>query len=230
MDEFNSEEELKGTFAYLDNVTICGRMQVEHDNNLNDFLNAAKWCNITYSPEKCVFSVTELHILGCVVKNGEIQPDPERLHPFQQLPVPSDRKAHKCILGFFSYYSNRILGYSDKILTLVVMKTFPYIPEAAEAFKVLKKTIDESVVCSIDESVRFDIETDVSDFAIEATLSKLGIRWYFFSLSPRAWEMPCISREGSTRNNRDCSSLEVLSNRLTFLTQDGPDMCCLYVW
>ena len=77
MDEFISEEELKGTFAYLDNVTICGRTQVELDNNLNDFLNAVKRCNITYSPEKCVLSVTELHILGCVVKNGEIRPDPE---------------------------------------------------------------------------------------------------------------------------------------------------------
>ena len=83
MDEFISEEELKGTFAYLDNVTIFGRTQVEHANNLNDFLNAAKRCNITYSPEKCVFSVTELHTLGCIVKNGEIWPDPERLRPLQ---------------------------------------------------------------------------------------------------------------------------------------------------
>ncbi len=70
MDEFISEEELKGTFAYLDNVAICGRTQVEHDNNLK--VNAAKQCNITYSPEKCVFPVTELHILGCVIR-----PDPE---------------------------------------------------------------------------------------------------------------------------------------------------------
>ena len=107
-------------FAYLDNVTICGRTEVEHDNNLNDFLNATKRRNITYSPEKCVFSVTELHILGCVVKNGEIRPDPERLHPFRGLPVPSDTKAHKRILGFFSYYSNYIPGYSDKIQPLVV--------------------------------------------------------------------------------------------------------------
>ena len=49
------------------------------------------------------------------------------------------------------------------------MKTFPYTPEAAEAFKVLKKTIEESVVCSIDDLVRFDIETDASDFAIAVT-------------------------------------------------------------
>ena len=85
-------------------------MQVEHDYNLNNFLNAAKRCNITYSPEKCVFSVTELHILGCIVKNGDIRPDPERLRPLQELPVPSDMKAHKRKLVFFSYYSNWISG------------------------------------------------------------------------------------------------------------------------
>ena len=89
-----------------------------------------------------------------------------RLHPLQELPVPSDTKVHKRILGFFSYYSNWIPGYSDKIQPLVAMKTFPYTPEAAGAFKVLKKTIEESVVCSIEESVRFDLETDASDFAI----------------------------------------------------------------
>ena len=129
IDAFISEKGLKGTFAHMDNVAICGRTQVEHDNNLNDFHNAAKWCNITYSPEKCVFSLTELHIIGCVVKNGEIRPDPERLRPFQELLVPSDTKAHKRILGFSSYYSNWIPGYPDKIQPLVAMKTFRTLPK-----------------------------------------------------------------------------------------------------
>ncbi len=60
------------------------------------------------------------------------------------------------------------------------MKTFPYTPEAAEAFKVLKKTIKESVVRSIDESARFDIETDASDFEIAATLNQAGRPVAFF--------------------------------------------------
>ena len=64
--------------------------------------------------------MTELDILGCVVKNGEIRPDPERLRPLQELPVPSDTKAHKRIVAFFSYYSNYIPRYSDKIQPLFV--------------------------------------------------------------------------------------------------------------
>ena len=115
MDELISKEELKGTFACLDNVTICGMTQEEHDDNLKAFLAAAKRCNITYSSEKCKFSVTELHILGCLVKDGEIRPDPERLRPLQELPVPSNMKAHKRLLGFFSYYSNWISGYSNTL-------------------------------------------------------------------------------------------------------------------
>ena len=107
---------------------------MEHYNYLNVFLNVAKWCNITYDPEKFVFSVTEHHKLGCVVKNCEIRPDPERLRPLRGLPVPFDTKAHKHILGFFSYYSNYSPGYSDKIQPLVAMKIFPYTPETAEAF------------------------------------------------------------------------------------------------
>ena len=83
---------------------------MEHANNLNDFLNAAKRCNITYSPEKCVFSVTELHILGCVVKNGEIRPDPERLCPLRGLPVPSDTKeAHNRLFLVLLQSDTRVL-------------------------------------------------------------------------------------------------------------------------
>ena len=53
--------------------------QEEHDDNLEAFLEAAKQCNIIYSPEKCEFSLTELHILGCLVKDGEIRQYPGRL-------------------------------------------------------------------------------------------------------------------------------------------------------
>ena len=35
----------KGTFAYLDDITVCGRTKEEHDANLKVFLNAAKECN-----------------------------------------------------------------------------------------------------------------------------------------------------------------------------------------
>ena len=77
MDNFISEEALKDTFAYLDNITICGRDQAHHDEHLERFMEAAKRRNFVFNEGKCVFSTQTVSILGSEVSKGEIKPDPE---------------------------------------------------------------------------------------------------------------------------------------------------------
>ena len=86
------------TFAYLDNVTICGKNQA-HDYNLERFLKAAKSRNLTYNPQKCVFSTRTLNILGNVVSEGEIRPDPDRMKALYDLPPPRTKKELKMNSG-----------------------------------------------------------------------------------------------------------------------------------
>jgi hypothetical protein len=64
MVRFVQEEDLKATFPYLDNITICGKDQQDHDVNLECFLDAAERKNITYNDDKSVFSTKRLPILG----------------------------------------------------------------------------------------------------------------------------------------------------------------------
>ena len=54
MDAF-IEENLDATFAYLDNVTICGMNTEEHDYNLKRFLEAANRKNIVYNESNVYF-------------------------------------------------------------------------------------------------------------------------------------------------------------------------------
>ena len=77
MDSFITEENLSGTFAYLDNLTVCGMTQAEHDVNLNQSIEAAKRKNIVYNEDKCVFSTTRLSILGIIIEDGQMRLDPE---------------------------------------------------------------------------------------------------------------------------------------------------------
>ena len=49
MNNFITSEGLPDTFAYLNNVTICGKNQAHHDYNLEQFLKAAKLRNLTYN-------------------------------------------------------------------------------------------------------------------------------------------------------------------------------------
>jgi len=99
IDAFIEEENLDATFAYLDNVTICGMNTEEHDYNLKRFSEAAN----SYNESKYICSTSKLSILGYLVENGKIRPDPERLRPLLELPVPHDMKSLRRVLGLFAY-------------------------------------------------------------------------------------------------------------------------------
>ncbi|XP_072925038.1 uncharacterized protein [Hemitrygon akajei] len=64
MDRMVDQCQLKTTFPYLDNITICGHDWQDHDTNLQRFFQAAKTLNLTYNRDKCVFGTTRLAILG----------------------------------------------------------------------------------------------------------------------------------------------------------------------
>ena len=92
MSNFVRKEMLPGVFPYFDNITICGKDQADHDANLERFLEAAKRKNMTYNESKSVFSTRRLAILGYIVEEGDIRPDPECLRPLRELPPPKDAK------------------------------------------------------------------------------------------------------------------------------------------
>ena len=152
MVKFVQEESLKGTFLYLDNITICGKDQEDQDANLKEFLEAANRKNITHNDEKSVFSTTCLSILGYRIEGGEIRPDPERLRPLRELPVPHDVKSMNSCLGLFSYYSKWIPAFSDRVKPLSNCKSFPLSQEVVEAFESLKILIEKAVVTAINEN------------------------------------------------------------------------------
>ena len=120
--------------------------------------------NLVYHEQKCVFSTRTLNILGRVVCNGEINPDPERLKPPTELSPPKDSKVQKRVLGLFSYYSEWIKYFSQKIKPLAQNTIFSLAGAALDAFNFLKVDVETSVVCCADESLlgRFFIDLKIS--------------------------------------------------------------------
>ena len=49
-------------------------------------------------------------ILGYLIDDGIIKPDPERLRPLQELPPPSNARSLKRALGLYAYMSSRFLN------------------------------------------------------------------------------------------------------------------------
>ena len=222
MDELVDKYSLNGVYPYLDNITIVGKTQEEHDTNLANFLSAAKDVNLTYNPDKCEFNTRKLSLLGSLIENGEIRPDPERMRPLELLPPPSDAKSLKRCLGFFSYYSKWIPNFSHKVKPLAKTNSFPLSPEALEAMESMKDDIRNAVVCCIDESIPFTVETDASDHSLAATLNQKGRPVAFFSrtLQPHELLYPSVEKEAMAIIESIRAWRHLLAPRKFFLVTD----------
>lgn len=194
-----AKEQLEGVYAYLDDITVCGTTQADHDQKLQRFLDIAERYNLTLNLEKSEFSLKEISILGYTINNGVIKPDPDRLRPLLELPLPSDSASLRRALGLFAHYSKYVPRFSHKIQSLVSQGTFPLNSEAVNAFNTLKQEIARSAVNAIDDNIQFVVETDASDYAIAGTLSQEGRPVAFFSRSLHSSERnhPAIEKEAA---------------------------------
>ena len=111
-------EGLTGTFAYVDNVTVCGNSEEELKANILAFRKTVLKYRITLNDDKTVLCTTSLSILGYTITNNSISPDCTRLKPLLEMPPPTTLKAQKRLVGMFSYYSKFIKNFSDKICIL----------------------------------------------------------------------------------------------------------------
>ena len=100
-------------------------------------------------------------------------------------------------MGFFSYYSRWIPAFSDKLKPLSSCKTFPLSQEAVDAFECLKETIENAVVTAVDESILFEVASDV---ALAATLNQNGRPVAFFSRTLQGSELKhaAVEKEAQT--------------------------------
>lgn len=174
MDRFVQEEKLDNTFPFLDNITVAGRDQEEHDKNDEKFHYAIKHRNFTLNESKSIASKPFINVLGYRVSNGVIAPDEKRLRPLQEFPPPQNIQSLRRVVGMFAYYAKWIPNFSDKIRPLVQATNFPLDETPLSAFSMLKKELERATLQSIDESLPFVVECDASEVALSATLNQGG--------------------------------------------------------
>ena len=172
MDNIIKEEKL--TFPYLDDITVTGLNQVDHDNNVEAFLDVVKRQNLTLNHAKYVISTSSINVLEYLVRDGNIRPDPERLRPLKELPLPTTVQSLRRTLGLFAHYAKWVSEFSSKIQSLMNVKEFLLSTQAENAFNVVKKELEVASLNPIDEAMPFVVECDASESTISSTLSQAG--------------------------------------------------------
>ncbi|XP_054259845.1 uncharacterized protein LOC128984538 [Macrosteles quadrilineatus] len=180
IDDIIRAENLNDTFAYLDDITVCGKTQEEHDRNLNRLMNAASKYNLTINENKCSFSMKSISLLGYTISNKTIKPDSDRLLPLKNFPLPTNASSLRRAVGMFSHFSRYVPRFSEKIKVLTT-SSFPLSATAIKAFNELKQEIENASMSPINPDLPFTVETDASDTVIAATLTQEGKPVAFFS-------------------------------------------------
>ena len=186
IDEIISNEKLKDTVAYIDDVTVCGYNEKDHNHNVKQFMATINKYDLTLNEEKCSYNLKSIKLLGYIVRNGAMRPDPERLKPLMELSIPGNIAALQWALGMFAHYSQWVVSFSKKkkkkkIHLLTQVRTFPLSDSAIRAFQNLKRDIANSAIAAINPSAPLVVETNASDLAIAASLRQHGQPVAFFS-------------------------------------------------
>jgi hypothetical protein len=189
MDKVVADEGLTQTFPFIDNVTICGIDQEDHDRQDEMWLRACQKYNVTLNHKKTIKSTTSINVIGFIIENDKIRPDPERFRPLMEIPDPKNITEQRRVTGMFAYYSKWIMNFSDKIRLLNKNITFPLPPDVKSAFEYLKNEIKTASLATIDPDEPFVVETDASDFALAATLNQNGRPVAFFSRTLKSSEI-----------------------------------------
>ena len=72
MDDIIRRDDLNGTYAYIDNITISGQNQAEHDLNLKEFMNIVVKYVLTLNKNTCLYSLTSIDLLGYTISKGSV--------------------------------------------------------------------------------------------------------------------------------------------------------------
>lgn len=136
MNHIIQQENLKNTFIYFDDITICGSNHDEHDLNLKKLFIVAEKYNLTINNSNSKYSTSSINLLHYQISHNSLKPDFDRLKSLLELPEP-----HNIALmrnGMFLHCSPWIHNFSYKIHPLAETITFPLNTEALHYLYFLK--------------------------------------------------------------------------------------------
>ena len=114
-------------------------------------------------------------MLGHVVDNAGVHPDPEKVRAVKEFPVPTDVKSIQSFIGLCSYYRKFIPDFAEiaRPVTTLTKITTPFIcgPEEETNLQLLKETLVKAAVLSHpDYNLPMEIHPDASNYGIGAVL------------------------------------------------------------
>lgn len=172
----------KFVYAYLDDIIIYSQSKQEHDKHLQIVLSKLKASGLSLNKNKCKFYKKKIKILGYILSDGIVKPEPEKKQAVRDFEKPTTVKELRSFLGLANYCRDFIANFSEitaplcdllKGETKKSIKKIKWNDLTNKSFLETKKQIAEvSYRNQPDFDKEFIVTTDASNQAIEGILSQ----------------------------------------------------------
>jgi hypothetical protein len=131
--------------AYLDDIVVKTRKAGDLVSDLRMAFGCLRANGVKLNPEKCVFGVSRGMLLGYIVSQRGIEPNPEKVAALEVMGLIRDLKGVQKVLGCLAALSRFISRLGEKGLPLYRLlkkhERFSWTIEAQEVFDKLKATL-----------------------------------------------------------------------------------------
>ena len=105
-------EECQGCIGIIDNITVHGHTEAEHDAHLQDLMHIAHKYDLVFNPQKTHVKAQAINFFGCLYDANGVHPDPGKVDAVHALPAPTNVTELQEFLGLVMYLSPFIPGLS----------------------------------------------------------------------------------------------------------------------
>jgi RNase H-like domain found in reverse transcriptase/Reverse transcriptase (RNA-dependent DNA polymerase)/Integrase zinc binding domain len=161
--------------VYLDDILCMAPDFETHQSRLGQVLLRFRESGLKLNPDKCTFGYQKIKILGYIVDEVGISPDPKKLQAITDFSRPTKLKDLRSFIGLANFYRMFIRNFSmiAKPLTDLTRKSTPFVwkTEQEEAFQELKLKLSTApVLHHFSEEDSIELHTDACGYGIAGIL------------------------------------------------------------
>ena len=163
--------------VYIDDILVYGRTWEEFIQNLRKIFARLREVNLRVSSQKTLLGYQEIKVLGHIVGNGQLKPNPVKVSAITHFPAPTNQRELRAFLGLVNYYRRYIPDMATVAVPLYQLLkkkiAWHWTTTHEEAFNKLKKILlSDPVLKCPDFDKEFILETDASTSGLGAILSQ----------------------------------------------------------
>ena len=96
-------EKCPGTVSIADDITVCGKTEAEHDQNLHNLMEVAKQQGLVFNSKKCELKVPQIKFFGMMYDKDGVHPDPAKVKDIKSRCSPESKMELQEFLGMVTY-------------------------------------------------------------------------------------------------------------------------------